>query len=78
MLIVKLDVIKRLWYPLEGYFWVWERSKNFPHKLMVIASLIYATLAYETFQRDAPPSESRGFLYTLSVVCVSLLNYPHG
>lgn len=39
--------------PKKGFFGVWEPSKNFPYKLMLIASLLYTVLAYERFHRKS-------------------------
>lgn len=46
----------------RGYFWVCECSKNFPYKLMAIASSLYIISAYKRFQRNTLLSDSRGNL----------------
>lgn len=49
MLRVKLGAIKHIWYDLIGYFLGLRTSKNFPYKVMVVASLLYAIAAYKSF-----------------------------
>ena len=44
-------------------FGVWEHSKIFPYRLMVIASLLYAILVYRHFQGNTALWDSRKNLY---------------
>lgn len=45
------------------WIWVWEHSKHFPYKFMVIASLLYSISAYERFHENALISDSGENLY---------------
>lgn len=45
------------------WIWVWEHSKHFPYKFMVIASLFYSISAYERFHENALISDSGENLY---------------
>ena len=68
---VKLDVIKHFDCQQNKdivfvKFGVWECSKVFPYKLIVIASSLYPILAHERLTRTALPLDSRGNLYLSS------------
>lgn len=51
-------------------FWIREGSERFPYKLMVIASLLFAILAYERFRMKTPLLDSGGNLHVYVPICV--------
>lgn len=63
-LIIKLDVIKCIWYDLVGYLGGLGILEKFPYKLMVTVSLLYAILTSERFHRNTLLVHSRGNLYS--------------
>jgi len=48
-----------MWHDLVGYFGGLGTLKNFPYKLIVTASSLYATLAYKKFHRNILLWDSR-------------------
>ena len=48
--------------PTRGYFSGLKCQKNFPYKLMIIASSLYAISAYERLHRNVRALDGRGNL----------------